>query len=34
MTEPFEDWAMYAGVDPNDIYNIDEWPQEFDINNE
>lgn len=34
LVEPFEEWAMYAGQDPNDIYNIEQWPMDFDINNE
>lgn len=34
MIEPFEEFCGYAGLDPNDIYHMEEWPQDFDINND
>jgi hypothetical protein len=34
LSYPFEDWAMATGNDSNMIYEIEEWPESFDINNE
>jgi len=34
LVQHFEEYAMYTGQDPCEIYNIEQWPADFDINDE